>query len=63
MKDFLLYVVFIIIVNAFVLLAIWTATSPEDWYAGMHDSECEKTIHSEKCHCYERLVANNKKSN
>lgn len=63
MKDFLLYVVFLIIVNAFVFLAIWTATSHEDWYVGMHDSECEKTLYGEKCHCYERFVATNKKQN
>lgn len=35
---------------------IYHATSPEAWYAGMHDAECENTLHGEKCHCYERFI-------
>lgn len=56
MKDFILYILFFVAFNVVVFLAVWTGTSPEYWYAGMHDSQCEKTLYGEKCHCYERLV-------
>ena len=48
-------IVFSILLGAF----IW-ATEPEQWYAGMHDSQCEKTLYDEPCECYERLVAADK---
>ena len=47
----------------FSLLIVWAfiwATEPEQWYAGMHDSQCEKTLYDEPCECYERLVAADK---
>ena len=47
----------------FSILLIWAfiwATEPEQWYAGMHDSQCEKTLYDEPCECYERLVAADK---
>ena len=47
----------------FLILLVWAfiwATEPEQWYAGMHDSQCEKTLYDEPCECYERLVAADK---
>ena len=47
----------------FSILLVWAfiwATEPEPWYAGMHDSQCEKTLYDEPCECYERLVAADK---
>jgi hypothetical protein len=47
----------------FSILLVWAfiwATVPEQWYAGMHDSQCEKTLYDEPCECYERLVAADK---
>lgn len=47
----------------FSILLVWAfiwATEPEQWYAGMHDSQCEKTLYDEPCECYERLVAADK---
>lgn len=47
----------------FSILLVWVfiwATEPEQWYAGMHDSQCEKTLYDEPCECYERLLAADK---
>lgn len=47
----------------FSIILVWAfiwATEPEQWYAGMHDSQCEKTLYDEPCECYERLVAADK---
>ena len=47
----------------FSILLVWAfiwATEPEQWYADMHDSQCEKTLYDEPCECYERLVAADK---
>jgi hypothetical protein len=41
-------------------LAFLWATAPEQWYAGKHDSRCEKTLYNESCDCYDRLVAADK---
>jgi nitrogen fixation-related uncharacterized protein len=55
---------FIILASIFFSLLIsfaflW-ATAPEQWYAGQHDSKCEKTLYGKPCKCYERLVAADK---
>lgn len=34
---------------------VYLCTTPEYWYAGMHDGMCEKT-HGEKCQCYQRAL-------
>lgn len=49
-----------IISSLLICWAIVWATEPEQWYAGMHDSQCEKTLYDEPCECYERLVAADK---
>jgi hypothetical protein len=41
-------------------LAFLWATAPEQWYAGQHDSQCEKNLYDRPCECYERLVAADK---
>lgn len=44
----------------FVVL-LW-ATSAENWYAGMHDQNCETLVNSvENCNCYERFLEAEKK--
>jgi len=58
-EIFLGIVVSIIIILVFFFAFHWT-TAPEQWYAGMHDSHCEKTLYDEPCECYERLVAADK---
>lgn len=55
-KDFLLGALLIIVLSTVIGGCIWHGTSAEYWYAGMHDSECEKTLYGEKCHCYERFI-------
>ena len=49
-----------IIFSLILFLAFLWATAPEQWYADMHDSQCEKTLYDEPCECYERLVAADK---
>ena len=43
------------------LVFLW-ATAPEQWYAGMHDSQCEAPMadEGEECGCYERFLAREK---
>lgn len=65
MKKILTSETFLCIITSiiFSLLIIWAliwATEPEQWYVGMHDSQCEKTLYDEPCECYERLVAADK---
>lgn len=63
MKDFIAYTLFLVVFTAIVFIFLYVGTSPEWYYSGMHDSECEKILYGSKCHCHERLVANDKKSN
>ena len=65
MKKILTSETFLVIIASIVfsILLVWAfiwATEPEQWYAGMHDSQCEKTLYDEPCECYERLVAADK---
>lgn len=55
-KDFLLGALFVIVLSVIMGGCLYHATSPESWYAGMHDAECENTLRGEKCHCYERFI-------
>lgn len=63
MKNLILYIVFFVIVNVLMFIAVWKETSPEYWYSGMHDSKCETLDGNKECHCYERLVAADKNNN
>ena len=49
-----------LIFSLLLFLAFLWATAPEQWYAGKHDSKCEKTLYDVPCECYERLVAADK---
>jgi hypothetical protein len=63
MKKILTSEIFLGIIASISILLVWAfiwATEPEQWYAGMHDSQCEKTLYDEPCECYERLVAADK---
>lgn len=55
-KDFLLGALFVIVLSVIMGGCVWYGTSPEFWYAGMHDEMCEKTLYGERCHCYERFI-------
>lgn len=55
-KDFIYGVIAVIILTAAMGGCLYHATSPESWYAGMHDSKCGNTLYGEKCHCYERFL-------
>lgn len=56
MKDFLLYVIFVIVSTIVSFAFLYIATSPSYWYAETHDSKCETLRGNKECHCYERLV-------
>lgn len=56
MKDFLLYILFVIVSTIVSFAFLYVATSPSYWYAGMHDGKCEKTLYGGHCKCYERLT-------
>lgn len=47
----LMAVFFVTAVALFTILLHW-ATDSKQWYAGMHDANCE----GENCRCYERLM-------
>lgn len=51
-----------IVFSLILFFAFLWATAPEQWYADMHDSQCEATManEGEGCGCYERLVAGDK---
>ena len=51
-----------IIFSLILLAALLWMTSPEVWYAGMHDSKCECSMldEGEDCGCYERFLAKEK---
>lgn len=48
-----------IIFSLIIFAALLWMTSPEVWYAGMHDSQCEGTMldEGEECGCYGRFLA------
>lgn len=62
-SETFLGIVFSIIIAVILVGAFIRATEPEQWYVGMHDSKCEKSLHDEPCNCYERLVAADKARN
>ena len=49
-----LFEVIMVILLAGVILH--SCTSKEMWYAGSHDSQCEKVIDGSECRCYERFM-------
>ena len=52
-------VVMVILLSLFFAgVILQSCTSKEMWYAGSHDSQCEKMINGSECHCYERFMEN-----
>ena len=51
-----------IIFSLIILASLLWMTSPEVWYAGVHDSHCEGIMpdEGEDCGCYERFLAKDK---
>ena len=61
LKEALQLTIFSVVMGALMFCFIWYATSPEVWYANMHDSECESTLESaENCGCYDRFLEKEK---
>ena len=67
MKKILSSYTFFCIISSFffsliILASLLWMTSPEVWYAGMHDSQCEGSMLDEgkDCGCYERFLAKDK---
>lgn len=48
---------FVILFEASCVAAFVWATSPENFYAGQHDGQCEKVRGEHACSCYQRLIA------
>lgn len=61
-SDTFLGIIALIIFSLIILAALPWMTSPEVWYAGMHDSQCEGSMldEGEDCGCYERFLAKDK---
>jgi hypothetical protein len=59
-ETFIGIITSIFIMILFFFAFLW-ATAPEQWYAGMHDSNCEQTAEDNTCNCYERFLANDPK--
>lgn len=57
--EIVIFIIINIILIALIFWAFLIATSPEAWYAGMHDSKHE----GNNCKCHERLVAADKEDN
>jgi len=57
-KKFIVSTLVFIVVMALFAIGVLYALSPEVWYAGEHDSQCEGFDEEAgiSCHCYERLV-------
>ena len=51
-------VIMVILLAIFFGGVILSSCSKEAWYAGSHDSQCEKMINGSECHCYERFMEN-----
>lgn len=50
-------IVMVILLSLFFAgVILHSCTSKEMWYAGSHDSRCEKMIDGNKCRCYERFM-------
>ena len=58
-SDTFLGIIASIIFSLIIFAALLWMTSPEVWYAGMHDSQCEGSMldEGEDCGCYERFLA------
>ena len=58
-SDIFLGIITSIIFSLIIFAALLWMTSPEVWYAGMHDSQCEGSMldEGEDCGCYERFLA------
>ena len=64
MKETTAYGIAIITLPLIISGCVYLCTTPEYWYAGMHDGKCEKThTHGGKCGCYERLIKADKARN
>lgn len=61
-SDTFLGIIASIIFSLIIIAALLLITSPEVWYAGMHDSQCEGIMldEGEDCGCYERFLATEK---
>lgn len=61
-SDTFLGIITSIIFSLLIFAALMWTTSPEVWYAGMHDSQCEGAIvnEGEDCGCYGRFLAKEK---
>lgn len=57
--EIILFIIVNIILVALMFWGFLWATSPEVWYAGVHDSQHE----GDDCKCHERLVAADKEKN
>lgn len=57
-KKVILVILFTLLMATVFALTVYYLTSPQVWYSGMHDSQCEEI---DGCNCYERMVANEKK--
>lgn len=57
-KKVILVILFTLFMATVFALTVYYLTSPQVWYSGMHDSQCEGI---DGCNCYERMVANEKK--
>ena len=61
-SDTFLGIIASIIFSLIIIAALLWITSPEVWYAGMHDSQCEGIMpdEGEDCGCYGRFLATEK---
>ena len=61
LKEAFTLIIFSVIIMAMMYGCIWYATSPEVWYANMHDSKCESALNPEEdCSCYKRFLEKEK---
>lgn len=60
MKEFIVGIIATLVFTVAMGGCLYHSTSAEAWYAGMHDGECENTLHGEKCRCYERFLEREK---
>lgn len=62
-SDIFLGIIASLIFGILFFLAFLKATSPEQWYAGKHDSQCENPMadEGEDCGCYNRFLERERK--
>lgn len=56
MKDYMYGILAMLILAALMFFAVLYCTSDEAWYAGKHDSKCEKLAGKADCGCYNRFM-------